>query len=141
MPRTELDRAIVLAILSHEGQTDKTGEPYILHPLRVMQNVTPRNRVAAVLHDVIEDNPRVNTTGLLTNGISAEQVELVWLLTRRPDVPSRDYYAAIKANPDALEIKLADIDDNTDPERLAKLDPEVSDRLIRKYNDAWEALR
>ena len=32
----ELERAIAIAAEGHAGQVDKAGEPYILHPLRVM---------------------------------------------------------------------------------------------------------
>ena len=52
-----LDRAIQLAVRSHAGQADKSGLPYILHPLRVMDSLRGNtlDMVVAVLHDVIED--------------------------------------------------------------------------------------
>ena len=58
--RSMLERAIEVAVVSHAGQVDKNGEPYILHPLRVMFAVrehggTVAQQAAAVLHDVIED--------------------------------------------------------------------------------------
>jgi (p)ppGpp synthase/HD superfamily hydrolase len=54
---TPLNRAIILAVEAHAGQTDKAGDPYILHPLRVMLRFTdPTERIVAVLHDVIEDS-------------------------------------------------------------------------------------
>ena len=31
-----LEKAIAIAAQGHEGQVDKGGAPYILHPLRVM---------------------------------------------------------------------------------------------------------
>lgn len=47
-----LGAAIACAALYHQGQTDKGGEPYILHPLRVMlAAITPDERIAAILHD------------------------------------------------------------------------------------------
>ena len=53
-----LERAIAVAARAHEGQYDKGGAAYILHPLRVMMRVsTPEQRIVAVLHDVIEDTP------------------------------------------------------------------------------------
>src|SRR5258706_6160057 len=63
-PRTErregrlstLERAIALAARKHEGQLDKAGAPYILHPIRVMLRVASlEEKMAAVLHDVVED--------------------------------------------------------------------------------------
>ena len=51
-----LEDAIILASRSHAGQTDKLGEPYILHPIRVMSKLSDQTtRIVAVLHDVIED--------------------------------------------------------------------------------------
>ena len=35
----QLEIAIELAIKYHKGQIDKGGNPYILHPLEVMNNV------------------------------------------------------------------------------------------------------
>ena len=65
-----LERAIALAAQAHEGQVDKAGAPYILHPLRMMLSVdTPEARVAAVLHDVVEDTP-VSLEELRVEGFS-----------------------------------------------------------------------
>ena len=47
-----LERAIAIAATAHEGQVDKGGTPYILHPLKVMLRVnTLEERIVAVLHD------------------------------------------------------------------------------------------
>jgi (p)ppGpp synthase/HD superfamily hydrolase len=35
-----LERAIEIAAKAHAGQVDKAGEPYILHPIRVMLGVS-----------------------------------------------------------------------------------------------------
>jgi (p)ppGpp synthase/HD superfamily hydrolase len=53
-----LERAIACAFDAHAGQKypSPEPEPYILHPLRVMCAVDGAHaRMAAVLHDVIED--------------------------------------------------------------------------------------
>ena len=53
-----LERAIVIVIAAngHAGAVDKGGAPYILHPLRMMLNLTSTDkRIVAVLHDVCED--------------------------------------------------------------------------------------
>ncbi len=38
--RPTLEDAIRLAVEAHQGQRDKIGQPYILHPLRVMFRLT-----------------------------------------------------------------------------------------------------
>ncbi len=51
-----IEKAIEIAALAHAGAIDKAGNPYILHPLRVMMTVAePKEMIAAVLHDTIED--------------------------------------------------------------------------------------
>lgn len=51
-----LERAIEIVAKAHTGQHDKAGQPYILHPLRVMLRVQgDSERIVAVLHDVVED--------------------------------------------------------------------------------------
>ncbi|MFB1009938.1 MAG: GTP pyrophosphokinase, partial [Thiopseudomonas sp.] len=50
---SNLERALVIAALAHAGQRDKGGEPYVLHPLRMMLKLeTDEERQAALLHDV-----------------------------------------------------------------------------------------
>ena len=52
-----LERAIEIAVTAHKGAYDKAGEPYILHPLRVMMRVDSQTeKIVAILHDVIEDS-------------------------------------------------------------------------------------
>ena len=55
----DLESAIALAVHAHRGQRDKAGAPYILHPLRLLtrlgHDATEVQRMAAVLHDVVED--------------------------------------------------------------------------------------
>lgn len=59
----ELERAIRIAAKAHRGQQDKGGAPYILHPLRLMlQCDRDTDRIVAVLHDVVEDNPEYPET-------------------------------------------------------------------------------
>jgi (p)ppGpp synthase/HD superfamily hydrolase len=37
-----LNKAIEIAVKAHAGQVNKGGNPYILHPLRVMMNFLRR---------------------------------------------------------------------------------------------------
>ena len=51
-----LEKAIKIAVEAHTGQVDKGGNPYILHPLRVMLSLnSEEERIVGVLHDVVED--------------------------------------------------------------------------------------
>ncbi len=78
-----LERAIEIAAGAHAGQVDKAGEPYILHSLRVMLRVTsPEERMAAVLHDVVEDTC-VSLQDLISEGFSSEVVSAIEALTKR----------------------------------------------------------
>ena len=53
-----LARAIAIAAEAHVAQIDKAGVPYVLHPLRMMaQMSSDEERMTAVLHDVVEDSP------------------------------------------------------------------------------------
>ena len=68
-----LERAIAIACEAHEGQTDKGGRPYILHPLHIMNRCLPNLELATigVLHDVVEDS-EWTVTDLLEEGMSNE---------------------------------------------------------------------
>lgn len=134
--------ADAIAVEAHAGQTDKLGNEYIHHPRSVAGRVAPGNEaavVAALLHDVVEDS-EMTPADLAERGIPAEVIAAVELLTRRDDVSSDDYYAAIAKDPVALEVKLADLADNTDPARLSLLDEATQRKLTTKYTKAYRAL-
>ncbi|MBB5808287.1 (p)ppGpp synthase/HD superfamily hydrolase [Saccharothrix ecbatanensis] len=135
-----VDDAIRIARAAHEGQVDKSGKPYIDHPLRVMGRVSGEHaRMAAVLHDVVEDTP-VTDSDLLAAGCPPEVVATVLALSHRDGEGQEDYLARVRADPVAVEVKRADIADNTSPARLALLDPATQDRLRAKYARALEIL-
>lgn len=134
-----VQRAQQEAEQAHAGQVDKAGLPYIDHPRRVAVRVaetsdTPEAIVVAWLHDVIEDTG-MTLAGLRQLGFSAEVVAAVDALTRRPG-EGDNYYHRVAADDLATVVKLADIWDNSNPERLALLEPPDRDRLIAKYRHA-----
>lgn len=130
-PQVLVARAI--AIAAHAGQTDKSGAAYIGHPARVAGQVTSVDaKAAGWLHDVVEDTP-VTFDDLRAAGLPDVVVDAVDALTRRDGEQPDDYYARVAADPVAYEVKQADMADNANPSRLAKLDPQVADRLGRKY--------
>src|SRR5260370_39001723 len=84
-----LEDAIALAMKAHLGQKDKAGEPYILHPLRVMfrlgWDAPEAAKIAAVLHDVVEDSKGKGTfADLLRLGYVEEGIDAGRLPPRLP---------------------------------------------------------
>lgn len=143
--------ARAISRLAHAGQTDKAGGPYYRHPERVAERVENRRYgwtteraksdaiVVAYLHDVLEDGD-FTSEDLEMAGVSLRNIGDVQLLTRKKGQPAEEYYNAILGSGIACTVKLADIADNTDVRRLAKLDDETIVRLVRKYAKALEIL-
>jgi (p)ppGpp synthase/HD superfamily hydrolase len=135
-----LVKAIEIALQAHRDQTDKGGVPLVLHPLRVMMKMdTDEERIAAVLHDVVEDS-YWTLEDLRKVCFSEAILELIDLLSRRKGESYEHFIDRIKVNPTAIKIKLADLEDNMDPKRLPGLTPKDVDRLNR-YIRAWKELK
>lgn len=131
-----LEDAIALAAKAHAGQTDKLGQPYILHSLRVMLAQTVEDaRIVAVLHDVLED-----TEVPLPPEVPAYIVHAVNLLTHQDNEPYETYIRRISGVTLARTVKLADIADNRNPARMFDLDVDTRTRLLKKYNLASKIL-
>lgn len=134
-----LEKAISIALTAHSGKTDKGGNPYILHPLRVMFAMeTTEEKIVAMLHDVIEDS---NTTilKLKKDKFSKKILSAVSLLTKRENQSYQDYILAIKKNPIATKVKLIDLKDNMNTKRLKKITLSDKKRL-KKYKEAFKLL-
>ena len=132
-----LEKAILVATMSHEGQVDKGGLPYILHPLAVMLSLPADDvsgRIVAVLHDVVEDT---STTLLnLSSWLPIAELQAVDAMSKRKGESNRDYWTRCKANPIAARVKVADMRDNSSPERLACLSYAEQEYLSEKYKEA-----
>jgi (p)ppGpp synthase/HD superfamily hydrolase len=132
-----LDDAIVLAVDAHRGQMypSPEGEPYICHPLRVMLAQTgERERLAAVLHDVIEDSP-LTLDDLRRRGYPPEVVKAIDCLTHRPGETYAAYIERVTTDEVACRVKLADLADNLANNRRLPDTPETRAR-IRRYLQA-----
>lgn len=113
-----LERAIQIAAEAHAGQVDKAGQPYILHPLRVMLRVQGENeRIAAVLHDVVEDSS-FTLEQLASEGFPAEIIQALAALTKQPGESRLAAAQRASENAIALCVKLADNTDNMDLSRI-----------------------
>jgi (p)ppGpp synthase/HD superfamily hydrolase len=135
-----LERAIAIAATAHEGQVDKGGNPYILHPLKVMLRVTtPEERIVAVLHDVVEDCG-ISLDDLRKEGFSEVVLTAIESVTK---VPGESYEAFVERaaqNPIGRVVKLADLEENSDLSRIAQPSWEDLER-IEKYRRAIGVLR
>ena len=134
-----LEKAIQIATKAHDGQTDKGGNAYILHPLRLMKNVnSDEEKIVAILHDVVEDTD-ITFTDLEEEGIPEVCIEALKLLTHAKEVPYIDYIDLISTNDLARSVKIADLRDNSDLTRLANVSQKDIDR-VEKYAKALAIL-
>jgi (p)ppGpp synthase/HD superfamily hydrolase len=132
--------AVGIATAAHDGQLDKSGKPYIGHPVRVMNRVEGEHeRMAAVLHDVIEDT-HVTADDLRAAGCPERVVTAVVALSHRAGEPQADYLARVAVDPVAVVVKHADIADNLSPARFSRLDEATQARLRIKYDTALRLL-
>lgn len=132
-----IDDTIELAARLHRGQRDKAGVPYIAHPLAVMRRVPERSWHVAVLHDTLEDCG-VTAGRLEAFGYSEEEINALLIVTRGSysrafcdhgcrydhaanarDESYCDFIERIatSGNVMAIEVKIADLLDNLDPNR------------------------
>ncbi len=134
-----IERAIELAARAHAGQRDKGGQPYILHPLRVMMAVTTdAERIAAVLHDIVEDTS-ITFDDLVAEGFADDVVDAIRALTKFEGETRELAAKRIVRDPIARAVKLADIADNMDLTRI----PVPSERdhaRLREYAVARDIL-
>ena len=137
---TLLEKAIIIASKAHNGQKDKAGCEYILHPLRLMlQMKTQDEKIIAIVHDAIEDSD-YTIQDLRHEGFGEEILNPLELLTRNnKNVAYEDYIKKIKTNPVATKIKIADLEDNMDLTRIKDLKEKDLSRL-KRYNWAWHFL-
>lgn len=141
--RLTVEQAVAIAEEAHANQLDKAGVPYIGHPLRVMGRFRDdAHRIVAVLHDVVEDagSHGYDLAYLAQRGAPRDIIQAIDALTHRPGEPDEEYWTRVAANGVARAVKLADIEDNSIPERLARLSPKDRERLIAKYTRARAAL-
>jgi len=133
-----LERAVQLAVEAHAGDTDKAGETYIRHPLRVMHQMdTEAERVVAVLHDVVEDT--AYTLEDIEVKFGSEVRDAVDAVTKRDGEDYEQLIDRAAANSIARSVKIADLEDNMDITRLNSVGADLGKRL-EKYHRSWKRL-
>ncbi|QJI31810.1 GTP pyrophosphokinase [Pseudomonas sp. ADAK18] len=134
-----LDAAITLACRIHTGQVDKSGKPYILHPLRLMLRFeTLDEQIVSVLHDVVEDG-NVTLDELRHLGLCEHVVHAIDCLSKRPGEDYEDFIARIRPDELARKVKIEDIRDNLNLTRLPTLEAKDLER-VAKYHKALRYL-
>ncbi len=139
-----VEQAWEVARRAHGGQVDKAGRPYVeAHVADVYRRVVAAGgdedqQVAALLHDVLEDTGTTEDD-LRQVGFPDRALHVVRLMTHA-DVPVEEYLARLAADPAARLVKVSDIASNTDPDRMAQLEPATRRRLREKYAHYLDAL-
>jgi (p)ppGpp synthase/HD superfamily hydrolase len=134
-----LDKAIRIAAKAHEGQKDKAGQVYILHPLRVMfSRRDETERICSVLHDVIEDT-EITLEDLRKEGFSEDILAVLDALTKREEESYDDFITRVIKNKTACHVKLADLCDNMDLSRISEPSEKNIER-VRKYRKAADRI-
>ena len=133
-------KALKLCFKAHKDQTDKSGMPYVFHPFHLAENMTDEyTTTVALLHDVVEDTD-CTLSDLKDMGFPEKVTDALALLTHDKSVPYTEYVEAIKQNPVARAVKLADLAHNSDLSRLDTVDEKALKR-VEKYKKAMEILK
>ena len=132
-------KAMMICFEVHKNQKDKSGMPYVFHPFHLAEQMETEEEICtALLHDVAEDSD-YTIEDLAKEGFSEEIIEALGLLTHEKSVPYMDYIAALKENPIARKVKLADLAHNSDIGRLDVVTEKDLKRL-EKYQKARKLL-
>lgn len=142
--------AIQIAATAHVKQLDQGKNAYILHPLRVMQNLAlkddPELQQIAILHDVIEDCPEWTIQRLREAGFSERVLDALLLMTKSQadyDAGEEGYYNYIRrmfSNLDAMLVKISDLADNSELSRMKDVRDKDIARTM-KYMKSYAMLR
>ncbi len=133
----QLEVAIRIAVEAHSGQFDKSGKPYILHPLHLMRKLLfdPELAAIAVSHDVVEDT-KITIQYYIDNDFSRRFTNALTILTHEKGVPYADYIDEICGNYDAIRVKCKDLEHNSQITRLKGVGEKDLAR-IEKYHLAF----
>jgi (p)ppGpp synthase/HD superfamily hydrolase len=137
-----LSKMLVIAVNAHQGQYDKAGAPYILHPLKVMHYLKTDDeelQCIALGHDLFEDT-KVTAAELRAEGISERVIAGMMACTKMPGESYEEYKEKIKSNDDAIDVKLADLRHNSDIRRLKGVTDKDVKRTV-KYMQFYTELK
>ena len=125
-PKTKM--ALKLCFEAHKEQVDKSGMPYVFHPFHLAEQMnTEETTIVALLHDLVEDTD-YTIEDLIDMGFDKSITDAIALMTHADNVAYMDYVRAIKDNPIAKTVKLADLKHNSDLTRLETVDEKALSR-------------
>lgn len=134
-----VEKSLKIALIAHEGQRDKAGLPYILHPLRLMQKMHNELEMSsALLHDVLEDS-HFTPEKLREEGIPEDVIDVLLYLTKKRNETYEEFIERASNNEIAVKVKKADLEDNINILRLKEVKDKDIERL-KKYHVAWNKL-
>jgi guanosine-3',5'-bis(diphosphate) 3'-pyrophosphohydrolase len=135
----DLEEVICLVAEKHSGQKDKAGQPYILHPIRVMLKMqTWEEQYVALLHDILEDTDQTEEDLRKGWWFPDNIVDAVVCLTRsKADEVYMDYVRRCALNPLARRVKIADLEDHLEQNNITGV---LEPRHISRYERALEYL-
>lgn len=131
-------KAMIIAYNAHIDQKDRSGIPYIFHPLHLAEQMDSEIEcIVALLHDVVEDTDI--TFDDLEKEFPDSVIDILKLLTHDKQTDYMEYIKNIKNNEIAKKVKIADIRHNSDETRLDEL-TEKDLKRNGKYKKALEYL-
>tara|TARA_Y100000768_G_C23367300_1_gene402572 strand:- start:33 stop:458 length:426 start_codon:yes stop_codon:yes gene_type:complete len=135
-----LHKAITIACDAHQGQSSINGEPYILHPLRLLIKAkSNEEKIIAALHDVIEKS-NISLADLKNKGFDQNIISSIDSLSRRRGESYVDYIARLMKNNISVKIKLLDLADNIKI-HSENNDNGIYDAKINQYKNALKQIR
>lgn len=127
-----LEKAIQIAVEAHRGQIDKAGKIYILHPMRVMlRGKNETEMIIGILHDTVEDTS-VTLDMLRSEGFSEDVLSAIACITKEKGENYGHFIERVLTNPLATQVKLYDIEDNLNRDRIPNPTPKDEERF-QKY--------
>lgn len=140
----QIRQTFEISKIAHEGQIDKSGVEYIYHPMTVAfqcgGNISAM--IVALLHDVAEDT-NLSVDNLRERiSLTDEEIQALKLLTYDEKISYFDYIKKISVDELARQVKIVDLNHNSDLSRISKeLITEKDLQLIEKYKRALKILR
>lgn len=137
-----LSKMLLIATTAHSGQFDKSGMPYILHPLKVMHYLKTEDEemhCGALGHDLFEDT-EVTAQDLRNEGISERVINMIFGVTKMPGETHDEYKAKVLSHPDRIKLKMADLRHNSDIRRLKGVTEKDIKRTV-KYMEFYQELK